>query len=246
MQIFFIDLATTNLTSQAFEYYVSLLSVEEKTRMERISSVETRNNFICGRVLIKTTLAKMLGCEAQNVILKATPNGRLEIESPLSQLHFNISHSRSYVVLGVHNNPIGIDIEYVKNRNFLDIAKYYFTKKEFEILESINSDAERQKIFHYYWTIKESFIKCNGEQLFNKTRDLECIMDVVGKTIKHNFEHEYQLFTMCFDQNYIASIAIKSDLEKIDNRDFIEVQQVTNLQLGTFITKKIDLLFIGP
>ncbi len=236
MQVFFIDLLNSNIDLQAYQ---SFLSADEKARANRITSVLAKRNFICGRALIKTTLAKILNCLAQNVILKATENGRLEIDSPSSKLHFNISHSNNYIVLAVSTNPVGIDIEYIKNRNYLEIAEYFFTQKEFESLKKIADDIARPRIFYYYWTTKEAFIKCNGATLFDKSFVLECSIDVPTKIIKHNFNQEYQLLTMHLNQDYVISIAAK---ESVFSEEFVEVQQIIDLESGAFATRKINLV----
>ncbi len=236
MKVFFIDLLTSNIDLQAYQ---SFLSADEKARSNRITSISTKRNFICGRALIKTTLAKMLSCQAQDVILKTTENGRLEIDSPCSELRFNLSHSNNYIVLGVSPKPIGIDIEYIKNRNYLDIAEYFFTQKEFESLKNISHDVFGQRLFYYYWTAKEAFIKCNGATLFDKSLALECLVDISAKIIKHNFNQEYQLLTMHFNQDYVVSIAAK---EFIPAQEFIEVRQIIDLESGAFITRKINIV----
>ncbi|MFT7087328.1 MAG: 4'-phosphopantetheinyl transferase [Rickettsiales bacterium] len=127
--------------------------------------MKAKRNFICGRVLIKTTLAKMLSCEAGDVVLKSTANGRLEIDYPKSDLNFNISHSVNFITLAFSNKAVGIDIEQNKDRNFLDIAEYFFSKNEFESIKNLDSNEEKKRLFYYYWTIKESFVKCSGANL---------------------------------------------------------------------------------
>ena len=210
MQIFFTNSNTIDLDSEVFKHYQSLLSYDERARMEGISLPKIKKNFVCGRGLIKTTLAKMLFCKAEDVTLKATSNGRLEIDHPFSSLSFNISHSNNFILMGVCDQIIGVDIEYVKDRNFLEIAKYFFSKKEFEILKNIDCDKKRREIFYYYWTIKEAFIKCNGEKLFDKLHDIECVIDANTKSVSHNFEQKYQVSTIHVAENYIASIVVRS------------------------------------
>ncbi|MFT5702808.1 MAG: 4'-phosphopantetheinyl transferase [Rickettsiales bacterium] len=236
MKIFFTDLnspsTSLNIDLGNFQKF---LSAPEKARLGKITNIKAKRNFICGRVLIKTTLAKMLSCEAGDVVLKATANGRLEIYSPKSDLHFNISHSNNFIALAVSNKAVGIDIEQNKDRNFLDIAEYFFSNNEFESVKKLDSNEERKRLFYYYWTIKESFVKCAGANLFDKSSNLECLIDLKSKTIQHDFEEEYQILTTNLDGEYTMSIAAK---EFSNEQEFIEAKQITNLESGEFCLKK--------
>ena len=76
---------------------------------------------------------------------------------PNSSIHFNLSHSKSYLALGISiNNTIGIDIEYRELKNIHEkIAKKYF------------SGLEQQSDFFKSWTAREAFIKLLGGNLLN-------------------------------------------------------------------------------
>lgn len=80
-------------------------------------------------------------------------NGKPYTEgSPIS-----ISHSGEFVLIGIHNKEIGVDIEVIKPFNPRLIARY-FTKDEQDF---IKCDADFFKI----WTVKEAYLKLTGEGL---------------------------------------------------------------------------------
>lgn len=76
---------------------------------------------------------------------------------PNSPIHFNLSHSKSYLALGLSiNNPIGIDIECREVKKIhKKIAKKYF------------SSLEQESDFFKAWTAREAFIKLLGGNLLN-------------------------------------------------------------------------------
>lgn len=79
-----------------------------------------------------------------------------------NNLCFNISHSGKWVVCAVSNNPVGIDVEYIKSIDF-DIAKTFFTKEEY--INLMNQDIKTKKYFYLMWTLKESYVKADGRGL---------------------------------------------------------------------------------
>ena len=78
-------------------------------------------------------------------------------------IHFNLAHSGDWVVCGVSDDPIGIDVEIIK---FIDlgIAKSFFTSQEYN--DILNQPKEKQiKYFYKFWTLKESYVKAEGKGL---------------------------------------------------------------------------------
>jgi len=75
--------------------------------------------------------------------------GRLSCKSPAT-VHWSKSDSADYVAIAVGSMPIGIDIEYMRERPFEKISRRFFSPSE------ITSDKER---FYQIWTEKEASIK---------------------------------------------------------------------------------------
>lgn len=81
---------------------------------------------------------------------------------------YNISHSGEYVVLAYGDQPMGIDIEEIRDKN-LDVAKRCFTEREYEYVTSgyrdgtgkLESETEQERFFQI-WTMKESYLKLTG------------------------------------------------------------------------------------
>ena len=84
-------------------------------------------------------------------------NGKPAMDS----LYFNISHSENVAVCAVSDEPVGIDIEKIRDikKNIVD---RYFTCHEKKYLNNIE-DSFRNAAFIRMWTIKESYVKYTGE-----------------------------------------------------------------------------------
>lgn len=67
--------------------------------------------------------------------------------------YFNISHTDGLVMIAFSSSEVGIDVEFIKDRNYELVAKRAFPEIEPKSL----------KDFYLFWTKKESVIKYLGE-----------------------------------------------------------------------------------
>jgi len=190
MRIFLTDISAVD--EKTLANYQNLLTFFEKNRFDKTSSLKAKKSFLIGRVLIKSSLSKILNCDIAEIKLKVLASGQVVLQAPQSNLKFNLSHSENLAVLAVSENEIGIDIEFCKKRNFEEIAEEFFTKEE--VLE-LKSSTEKQKLFYKFWTKKEAFIKCNGEQIFNNSKKMD---------------ENYRFTTLEPEENYVMSVVVKS------------------------------------
>ncbi|GAB7140514.1 hypothetical protein RsTz2092_04630 [Deferribacterales bacterium RsTz2092] len=79
---------------------------------------------------------------------------------PDSNICFNVSHSAGVLVLGLDTQPVGVDIEFMRQRNFADISKHYFGREITAISE-----------FYIAWTRHEACVKLAGGSIFNYPAD---------------------------------------------------------------------------
>jgi len=79
----------------------------------------------------------------------------------LAKRETSLSHSASYAAFAAAPRPleIGVDIEKIRPRAFLDMARIAFSEGEFEYLSAIDDRAERSSVFYTLWTLKEAFAK---------------------------------------------------------------------------------------
>lgn len=166
MKIFFVDISAINFDEKKHEF-LKILSATELQKYELFTSPNAARQFLIGRFLIKKVLAKILGVTIQKIELKIVGNGRVEIAAPVVDLSFNLSHSGNLVVLAASNRPIGIDVEYLKRRNFDEIAAEIFEPKQIKILSGLDDEKSRQCLFYELWTRREALIKSFGASVFN-------------------------------------------------------------------------------
>ncbi len=97
--------------------------------------------YAAGRFLVKT-VAKIFYAIEDEIVLN---NKKPEFKN--KDIEFSLSHSKDYVVAVFDDKPCGIDIEYIKDRDFSHIGKRY------------NEIFTTREDFYKFWTQKESEIK---------------------------------------------------------------------------------------
>ncbi|MGV8883527.1 MAG: 4'-phosphopantetheinyl transferase family protein [Rhodoglobus sp.] len=127
------------------------LAVLSPAEVERYT-VTPRDDFIAGRLLLRTVLAELTGAAPDEVVLDATcpdcgkQHGR--VTAPGTDLYVSISHSAEVAVVAVADVPIGIDVE---------------SEPSPEALAAIGAVAGEASITR--WTRVEAVLKADGRGL---------------------------------------------------------------------------------
>jgi 4'-phosphopantetheinyl transferase len=110
-------------------------------------------------------------------------------------LHFNHSHSGQWIVSAISDAPIGVDVEMVCEIN-LGIAERFFSEQEILDLNMLPLEA-RMDYFFELWTMKESYIKAEGQGL-----SLPLSSFTVRKQGDHILFNTQNSFNHCFFKQY--------------------------------------------
>ena len=97
------------------------------------------------------------------------------------EIHFSISHSRNFIAIAISSYNCGIDIEFIKERDFVKIAK----RMKFEECSSLEN-------FYKKWTEYEAAYKLNDEY----------------KKIKHYNYENYMISAVSTSNNEIFQLII--------------------------------------
>ena len=152
-------------------------------------------------------LKKLLNEESIfNPIFKVGEYGKAYI-SNYEDIYFNLSHSNDYVLCGISDKDIGVDIEYVDNSIDLDIAKNYFFNDEY--FNILNSKVPYDEFFNY-WVLKESYMKYTGLGFHLK---LDSFSINIDDEIKLNGDNNTVKFSLFDIDNYKVACAGKYFLD---------------------------------
>ncbi|KAK8450775.1 hypothetical protein SEVIR_6G090700v4 [Setaria viridis] len=152
--------------------YMDLLSPSERKAALAMNGEKLQKGAVLSRALVRTTLSRYCKVDPRSFEFKKNKFGKPEIlwqpdDNRMGwPLHFNISHTSSLIACGVTmDTPIGIDIEEKKRKtkkNFLSLARRYFTPSEVDYLDKIPDPDAQQKEFIKLWTLKEAYVKALG------------------------------------------------------------------------------------
>jgi len=124
-----------------------ILSDNERLRAERLAG-KTKWRFLVSRAFRR----RILGADAE---ILADENGRPFING--NPVFFSMSHTGDLLVIAVDNHPVGIDAEFMKERDFARLSAWFFG-------EPVHGRDE----FYRRWTRFEAGLKLAGLPLFSK------------------------------------------------------------------------------
>jgi len=125
-----------------------LLNEEERFRAGRLAG-EVRRRFVVSRAFRR----RVLGSEAE---ILTEDSGRPYVKG--NPVFFSISHSGNILVMAVDSYSVGIDVEFMKVRDFARLSSRFFG-------ECIKD----REAFYRRWTCFEAGLKLAGLPLFSKT-----------------------------------------------------------------------------
>lgn len=150
------------LEKHAFERLLGYVTESKRDRIGRFHRPEDAQRSLLGDVLARYAICKRLGVKNGALAFGANEYGKpLLLEH--AGIHFNISHSGSWVACAVDDNPVGIDVELIQPIDF-KIAERFFSKDEHAALLA-QPDEMKLTYFYMLWTLKESYIKAEGKGL---------------------------------------------------------------------------------
>ena len=137
----------------------AVLSVDERDRAARFRFEIHRARYIAGRGAMRTVLGGVLGMDPGQLEFRYGAHGKPE----LKDLHFNLSHSDRWAVLGVTRAaPVGVDVERINpDRSNPDIARRFFAAQEIRELSALSGGAYVDAFFQI-WARKEAVLKAVG------------------------------------------------------------------------------------
>ena len=137
---------------------MSHLSEERKERISKLRFNKDKLHCMFAEVILKYALKEQF--EINEVVIEKNAYGKPRL-ADYEDIHFNLSHSGDWVVCGVGDCNLGIDVERILEIE-REIADEFFAKEEIDYLGTIPEN-EWLNAFYTIWTLKECYIKNVGE-----------------------------------------------------------------------------------
>ncbi len=131
--------------------------------------------------LLRRVLSAYVEREPASWEFRVPSQGKPELNDPSIGLEFNLSHSSERLAIAISDraHPVGVDIEVVRQRPFLRLARRYFAPVEAQGLAQWQGDA-LAAWFYRYWTLKEAWVKASGTGLRTPLDSFTFIFDDNG------------------------------------------------------------------
>ncbi|MGR5266342.1 4'-phosphopantetheinyl transferase family protein [Vibrio astriarenae] len=154
------------LDNEAFEPTCQrVLSLSEWFKISNLRMEDRRQQQKLTRLLVRLVLSQYRHHAPNDWVFSQQVGGKPFLANANHSLFFNVSHTQGLIVCAVSvESEVGVDVESLdKKRNFMAIAKQYFSVQEFQSLTALSNDKERKLLFFQLWTLKEAYLKACGK-----------------------------------------------------------------------------------
>jgi 4'-phosphopantetheinyl transferase len=201
--------AVPELVIDQYNVLFSLVSLEKQERIKCFRFFRDACNCLMGDVLVRSEISRVTGLSNKQLGFVLNPSGKPFLINGLN-VHFNISHAGNYVVCALSDSSVGIDIEFIRPIDEVQVAECFFSSDEKAYVSSARSNLLRNQRFFEVWTKKESRIKWEGKGLskslptFN-VLDTSDLQTVFYHCVYHN---EEVICHVCSDKKETPSIRV--------------------------------------
>ena len=188
---------------QHFDELVERLYPERKSRVLAFRRKEPAYVSVVAGLLLQELVEKQLGIRPDELVLEKNENGKPWIKD-YPEFYFNISHAGDYVVLAYGDVPLGVDIEQIRGKENLRVARRCFTEREYAYVSGQKEvdDSLSAERFFYLWTMKESYLKLTGDGISVPLNSFE--IDPEQKTV---IGTSYRYFMFRMDDYWVSVCA---------------------------------------
>lgn len=177
-----------NIQAINLDVAMGLLSEQRRQQAMKFKHEQGKRLCVAAYLLLREALKREYGIE-EPPVFGYEEGGKPYIENH-REIHFNLSHCRQAAVCVVSDQPVGIDVESIREYKE-DLARYTMNDEEMQqILSSNRPDVE----FIRLWTMKESWLKLTGEGLRDDLKKLPLHSQKFETVV--NIEKGY-VYTVC-------------------------------------------------
>lgn len=213
-------------------HYDSLMEIVSPQRRVRTQQFLRRTDAcrsLISEALIRYALKILANLEYSDLCMEKNQYGKPEIRD--IDLHFNVAHSGEWVICGIDNHEIGVDIELIKPIE-LSIADRFFSPAEAVLIKHLTTNLDdRYRMFYNVWSLKESYIKAIGKGLSCPLNSFACLPSMDETMVILNryeqslpdrtfrlikIDKHYSCAACLYQNNYHVNIMIVSPESLID------------------------------
>ena len=154
------------LTDEETDALLRIMPDERRARLMRMPKSELRQEPLCAYGILYMALRAMYGWKILPR-MHYSKYGKPGFED-FPEVQFNISHTRGAVLVGLHDEPLGVDIERIRPVKE-GLVRYIMNAAE---AEAVFAAPCPELMFTRLWTQKEAVVKCTGEGISNDLKNV--------------------------------------------------------------------------
>ena len=154
-----------------------------------------------GEGMIRDLLENELRIQRGTYRIVRAEHGKPYVEGTPFPVFYNLSHSGDYVVCGLSDREVGVDVQQVgKYRG--ELVRRFFHPREIRQLEQC-AEEMRSDLFFRYWSAKESYLKYTGTGLSASLSGFEVRFEKQGiRVVSQDSLKPIYLSECALDNNY--------------------------------------------
>lgn len=202
--------ANLNLPESSISVFWDSLADDERQRADRFRREIDRTSFIAARGILRALLGQYLQCDPRELQLSYRDRGKPFLAD--SSWQFNLSHSGGLALYAIAaNRAVGIDIEAIRDLEIEQLAKRFFSDREYRKLCQLKGDRQTEAFFTY-WTAKEAYLKATGEGLMG-LQQVEILEeeDNFWLQLPHENPSHFSLKKLSPPPGYAAALAVEGN-----------------------------------
>ena len=176
-----------------FDLEAALEEISEQRREQALKFKHEQGRRLCvlAYQLLKQGLREAYGI-TENPVFEYNEHGKPSIVGH-PEIFFNLSHCKEAAVCVIHDQPIGVDVESI--REYKDgLVRYTMNDEEIRQIESSENPAST---FIRFWTMKEATMKLIGTGISN---DMKTVIDS-SKYKYTTVNRQRYIYTICESLN---------------------------------------------
>jgi 4'-phosphopantetheinyl transferase len=189
------------------------ISPEKQQRLLKVRSENDKKAGVYAEALVRALICRSLNVKNSAIALSKNEFGKPYIKGN-TDIHFNISHTRNALAVGVSDEPIGVDIERIREVD-LNIAKRVFTENELSYVYEEESGKDLR--FFNIWTKKEAVAKRAGKGLSMNFKSFDVLSDGPSKHLSA-FRIDNYMISVCSNKKLDGN-----DLSRITEAELLEM-----------------------
>lgn len=225
MQIYAVRIKD-KLEDNLFTNLLHIIESEKRRKISKFLKWEDSQRALFAELLIRYIAIKSKSLENKDICFFINEYGKPYFKN-IYDFHFNLAHSGNWVICGVDNVPIGVDVEKIEPIDCLSISKNYFSDEECRNLREVNP-SKRKSYFYEIWTLKESYIKAIGKGLYLPLDSFTIIFDskkeirlkINGDFVDNIFFKQYNI------DNYHKMAVCAENIKFPDHPKIIELEEL--------------------